>query len=252
MNVKQVAAVIFDLGGTLEEVIIDPEVRRKAVPGFRAAALSRGISLTGSNASLLGKLEKGMLAYKQWKERYMIELSPEMVFSRFIFPEEFFPSFQSDAWDELALYFETNFYRRYMRPEVPRVLEELAERGVHIALISNIITKSYVHQQLEAYGISSYFSVVATSAECRKRKPDPLMFRETARKLGVPVELAMYVGDTISRDIAGAKRSGYGVTVQIASQMTAFSDDGYDRCQPDLQIDHLDELLDHIPGGTDK
>ena len=61
MNVKQVAAVIFDLGGTLEEVIIDPEVRRKAVPGFRAAALSRGISLTGSNASLLGKLEKGGL-----------------------------------------------------------------------------------------------------------------------------------------------------------------------------------------------
>lgn len=252
MKAERITAVIFDLGGTLEEVIIDPEVRIRAVSGFRAAAMSKGISLGGTNASLLERLEAGMLAYKRWKERYLIELSPEMVFSRFIFPEEFFPSAHPDAWDDLALYYETHFYRRYMRPEVPHVLGELAARGLRIALISNIITKHYVYQQLEAYGIAHFFSIVATSAEYRKRKPHPLMFQETARKLGVPVDQAMYVGDTITRDIAGARRSGYGAAVQIASQLTAFSDEGDDSCHPDLRIVHLNELLQYIPGGEKK
>ena len=61
-----------------------------------------------------------------------------------------------------------------------------------------------------------------------------------------PEECA-YVGDTISRDIIGAKRMHFGAAIQIQSFLSAQKDVGVD---PDLQPDHiireLPELVDYL------
>ena len=57
-----------------------------------------------------------------------------------------------------------------------------------------------------------------------------------------PAECA-YVGDTISRDVSGARRSGYGLAIQIKSFLTDKADKETDIEAPDAVIHDLIEVV---------
>lgn len=228
------------------------DILRDAIPKFREIATRYNVPIGKTDSALTTQLQEGMKRYSKWKERFVVELSAPELFRGFVFCED--P--ETDhvpcvAWEKLAVCYERNFFRRVCRPESLNVLETLSKRKLKIGLISNIISREVVYEQLEEYGISSFFQVVATSAEYKRRKPDPFMFEEMVKQLRVSATQAMYVGDTISRDIAGAKRACYGAAVQIRSGMTGLSDAGYSGYEPDLRITSLTELIDLFPpGGT--
>ena len=125
-------------------------------------------------------------------------------------------------------------------------LEALKARGYHIGIISNNASLYNVFNMLEEYGIRGCMEDVTVSSVTGYRKPHPEIFRISLRQMQTTAENCVYVGDTISRDIIGAKQAGFGKAVQIVSALSAQKDaaTAADAEKPDLVIQNL---LDMIP-----
>ncbi len=63
---------------------------------------------------------------------------------------------------------------------------------------------------LEREGIAELFEVILVSDEVGWRKPNPVIFELALERLGVEPGEALFVGDRIDIDVAGAKSVGMG------------------------------------------
>jgi putative hydrolase of the HAD superfamily len=89
------------------------------------------------------------------------------------------------------------------------LLETLRDRGLKLALVSNAIDPpDLLHRDLERHGIAQRLDFAVFSSEVGRRKPDPDIFRRALDALGVEPQHALFVGDTVHTDIAGAKALG--------------------------------------------
>ena len=145
--------------------------------------------------------------------------------------------------EELTYLHATRFQARSLRPEAPALLEALRSRGLRLGMISNVLSRRLVPACLSEYGIAHYFEHVLTSADFGWRKPNRRIFDEAVRLMGVPAAACAYVGDTLSRDVVGARRAGYGLAIQIRSFLTARSDQGIVDVEPDAAIQDLMDVL---------
>ena len=64
------------------------------------------------------------------------------------------------------------------------------------------------HAKLELLGIDRLVDFVLVSEEFGVAKPDPAIFREALRLAGVRPEEAIFVGDSVEFDMAGARAAG--------------------------------------------
>ena len=97
---------------------------------------------------------------------------------------------------------------------------------------------------LEAYGIRDYMEDVTVSSVTGYRKPHPEIFRISMRQMQAVPEQCVYMGDTVSRDIIGAKRAGFGQAVQIYSFLSAQKDVGLaDAEKPDYIVKSFEEFI---------
>jgi len=88
------------------------------------------------------------------------------------------------------------------------VLEETKKLGVHVGLIANLDT-DYVNLQLKWLDLScDIFDSITTAEEVGARKPSPRIFNAALEKAGVEAKAAIMVGDSVERDIRGAKSMG--------------------------------------------
>jgi putative hydrolase of the HAD superfamily len=244
MTGTAIRAVAFDLGGTLEEVTFDDALRLEATAGLRELLARHGLDPGLDVAGLHAVVARGMQAYRQWREQEEVELPPERVWADYILPDRGLDRERLEAAaEELAFYYESHFFRRSMRPEVPEVLARLQARGLRLAVISNITSRRLVRHCLRSYGIEPYFDPVVSSCVLGWRKPNPRIFLEAARLMGCEPAACAYVGDTVSRDVAGAQRAGYGLAIQIRSFLTALSDTEDDVAQPDAVVNDLSEVV---------
>lgn len=85
-------------------------------------------------------------------------------------------------------------------------LTELAARGYHLGVISN--ADGRVRGLLEAAGVAQNLDIVLDSSEVGLEKPDPRIFQEGARRLGVAPDACAYVGDIYEIDVTGAEGAG--------------------------------------------
>ena len=116
-----------------------------------------------------------------------------------------------------------------------------------MGVISNIISTSLVPHMLNEYGISEYMECVVMSSSVGIRKPDPRIFDIALRQMGVSAEETGYVGDTISRDVLGARNAHLGLAVRINNPSIAHRDaafQGPDAPREDYLIEELYELPD--------
>lgn len=103
-----------------------------------------------------------------------------------------------------------------------------------------VVTNAAAAQQMpkiEAAGLAAYFEVVVTT-DCGYGKPDPAIFALALEQLDAAAERAVYVGDSLGWDVAGAKRAGM-TAVWLNRHGT---ERGKDDPVPDAQIDSLDRL----------
>ena len=92
-------------------------------------------------------------------------------------------------------------------PGAAVALGTLADRGIRICLVSNILrTPGAVLRQIIAdAGLSRFFTGMVFSDECGIRKPDTDIFRQALTILGVTAQHAVHVGDDPRLDVEGAR-----------------------------------------------
>jgi len=240
-----IQAVFFDMGGTIETFLSTPELRLQATRGLQQRLITAGIDVQLSVEQFLGVITAGEDRYLRYKLQSMQELPPARVWREYILAEYPVDGAALEAIaEDLMQYYETHFYRRTMRPEMPAVLHAIQQMGLKIGLISNVCSRGQVPMNLEQYGIRQYFNPVVLSSTYGRRKPDPAIFHHAARLAGVPTSRCLYVGDRIARDVLGARRAGFGMTVQIQHTFDHGEEDAGP--VPDAIIRNMDELLDLI------
>ena len=247
MAINHIRAIVFDMGGTLENLTNDDDIRQQATRGLqellRGLGLDPGLSLPDLQATVLS----GIKAYRVWREKSEIELPPERVWTEYILTSYGLSQERlAAAAEDITFYYETHFHVRSLRPEAPVVLDVLHNRGFRLAIISNIISRRLVQRKLCEYGIAQYFDPVVTSSNFGWRKPNARIFEEAARLMQLPPAACAYVGDTLSRDVIGARRAGYGAVIQIKSFLTDKADRGTGSASPDAVIHDLSQLVNLV------
>ncbi|MFQ5925444.1 MAG: HAD family hydrolase [Dehalococcoidia bacterium] len=240
-----VKAVFFDMGGTVEDLKYDEELRLAAAGRLLRLLKQHGLDPGLPKENFYQLVSSGLRRYMEWRVQSKVEIKAADFWNEYVFGDLNLPSQKIARIAELLTFFvETNFYRRQMRKEVPRVLEAIRQMGLKIGCISNVLGIMLVPYCLEKYGIINYFEVIVLSSIYGRRKPDPSIFRYAARLTGVSPAQCVYVGDTISRDVIGSKQAGYGLSLLIPSSLTQQSDISNEPIQPDATLDNLEDVVE--------
>lgn len=240
-------ALIFDMGGTLEDVVHKPEFSLPCGKLLLGYLERHGIRFDLSPGDFMNHLEEQHKAYRTWAVDQNRELPPFDLWSQwFLKGMNYNPDRLRIIADNLAGLWELNYYHRSLRPEAPAMLRELEDMGFSLGIISNTSSHTQVIGSLHQYGIHHHFSAVYLSVTSGFRKPHPELFFAAARDLGVLPEECGYVGDTISRDVRGARLAGYAASLRIESMLSAGSDAGIK--QEGEEADYLIISLNEIPG----
>lgn len=91
-------------------------------------------------------------------------------------------------------------------PEVAGVLRELRVRGHALVVVSN--WDCSLPGWLEGAGLRDLLDDVVSSAAVGAAKPDPAIFAAALERAGARPEDAVHVGDSLERDVAGARAAG--------------------------------------------
>ncbi|MDH4136973.1 MAG: HAD family hydrolase, partial [Anaerolineae bacterium] len=250
-NPVTIQAVFFDLGGTIETLYYDDELRLAATAQLRQQLVDRGLDPGLPTEELYQVIRKGLFRYTAWKEVSLLELEPPRIWQEYILAGLTLPPEKlAAAAEELSFFFETRFYRREMRPEVPAVLEAIREMELKVGLISNVMSRGLVPYSLQQYGIASCFDPVVLSSVYGRRKPDPAIFWHAARLAGVAPGDCVHIGDTISRDVLGARRAGYRLAIRI--EHAPLDGQGSQEAVPDFVISNMTDLLKVLEGEMDR
>ncbi len=135
----------------------------------------------------------------------------------------------------------------FVIPGAPEVVRWLRSRQLRIGLISNTgrTPGSTLRRILDQVGLGSLIDVMVFSNEHGHCKPQPSIFEELRRGLGVAYEETVFVGDNIYVDVHGAQRCGMrGVHFDAAIRGTAVApaiDHGL-TIVPDATVTELREL----------
>ena len=124
-------------------------------------------------------------------------------------------------------------------PETPGVLEQLQGRR-RLAMLTNGAPRVQ-RDKIEAVGLEQYFDVVVISGEAGIGKPDAGVFELMLSHLGVEASAAVMVGDSLGRDIAGARNAGLG-TIWVNRTGRPPSEP----VRPDHEVPGLTEVLNLV------
>ena len=130
-----------------------------------------------------------------------------------------------------------------LRAGVLDTLGALRDRGLHVGMVSNIDEDQLDHL-IDVAGLRDAFDSLLSSEAAGACKPDPAIFAEALRRAGCAPSEALFVGDTLAQDIAGANRAG------MRSVLIWHRDDKppptADGAAPDHVIRAIPELLDLV------
>ena len=217
--------VLFDMGGTLEDIHVDDESRHASIQGVLDILRAHGIDPDKDFETAASAINAGWERYGAYRDLRQRELKPEEIWGSFVLTdfgldEE---SVRSYA-EELAHMWEVTHYHRALRPHVREMLEGLKDLGMKLGVISNTASLYQVFDILKEYGIRDYFQDVTLSSVTGYRKPNPNIFMVSLHQVQSDPAHCAYVGDTISRDVIGPIRMGFGATFHIDSYLTRLKD----------------------------
>lgn len=150
-----------------------------------------------------------------WQAQFVTPLRPEedteatpflskvlRLFHSYGLPEDRHAALQGvndciDAWD-----------RHLVLPDdVVPTLRALRKRHT-LALVSNFDHPPYVRRLLARLDLACHFDAILISGDLRIDKPDPRIFSRALDAVGCAPEEALFVGDSLDADIAGAEAVG--------------------------------------------
>jgi putative hydrolase of the HAD superfamily len=127
-------------------------------------------------------------------------------------------------------------------------LADVRRRGLKIGLVSNTVWPGSLHKEdLERFGILEFFDHLLFSADLGVRKPHPQIFQTALEALHVAPHEAVFVGDRVPEDVAGAKGVGMRGVWKERPDRERLS-----HVIPDAQIVQLWELLALLDSWTER
>lgn len=229
-------AIFFDIGGTLVDKITEGGRNLCAVEQIRDL-----LGLSSSAQELAEQVITGERDYKAWRQWTLAELTPEEKWSRFYLPEQPGEVIARHA-RKLQYWWSEYKSKKTVAPETAEVLKQLHDRGYLLGTISHT---SPVY--LQEAGLADLFQVTIYAPDFGRRKPDPRLFREAARRAGVLPSECAYVGDRPSRDVLGPREAGIGMVVQLR-RPGVHTESFPCPMTPDVEIGSVHCLLDLFPG----
>ena len=142
--------ILFDMGGTLEDIWYNDQTIRTVTGELRTFLDEHDLGTGCNDITFWNKLNSGIRTYKQWSESNELEKKPEE-----IWPEYYMADFNltreklQEVAERLAGMWEVTYYHRELRPKVKETLEELKKRGYHLGVISNTASLYSVFDVLE-------------------------------------------------------------------------------------------------------
>jgi putative hydrolase of the HAD superfamily len=126
------------------------------------------------------------------------------------------------------------------------VFEVLTALKAHyrLGVISNTVGSgdAELNEALARAGIRELIDALVTSRDFGVAKPDPAIYAEGARRLGVPLDQTVMVGDRLDTDIAGALQAGIpGIWLRHPGAITI----------PGITPTHVIDGLAELPGWLD-
>lgn len=222
MEKYRIRAFIFDIDGTLVDSFeVYQGVFNQCIAYFNASPVSRG--------ALRDYLAKG--------------LSLREIFQRV------FPSPIDDATFEacrekiLRLFKHVEIEGVKSFPGTEELFRSLEDKGIKIGIATGRMSSTKDEWlRFKKLGLHGYISAIVTSREVEQRKPAPDAIIECAKRMGIPIEQCVVVGDTES-DIVAAKRAG-----AIAVAVTTGHEDKETllRAQPEIVLGNVNDLVAYL------
>jgi len=237
-----IEAIFLDLGNTLRILFKDEQHQSRAREN-----IARLVNASEPADILCERLDERYKVYRKWAFQNRIEAPEAELWTKWLLPE-----LPADLLNpiaiELTFEYRQTMGKRIIHPEAHQVITELTQRGYRLGIISNVITSQEVPDWLVEDGLSEYFKAVVLSSVFGHRKPDPKIYWEGSRLIGVPADRCVYVGDNLSRDVEGTHKAGFGLSIILIEK------DEYDKqlpkteYLPDVVIHEFSQLLDLFPG----
>jgi HAD superfamily hydrolase (TIGR01509 family) len=220
------SALLFDFGGTLDADGLPWKERFFRLYGQQGVAVSSeefDRAFYAADDALVGSLAPAA-ALSETAERLSLGVAKGLGISAADLPAEVARRFTEAACDHLA--------------RSARILEQLHAR-YRLAVVSNFYGN--LDRICAEAGISPHCAAVVDSHVVGSAKPNPRIFRTALAALGVmPVE-ALFVGDSLSRDMLGARAVGM-------RHIRVVCDAEAETCCPeDRTIGSLEQLLEFLP-----
>ncbi|PIP36200.1 MAG: hypothetical protein COX20_07110 [Desulfobacterales bacterium CG23_combo_of_CG06-09_8_20_14_all_52_9] len=238
---KDIEAIFLDVGNTLRIVIEDK--------AFMARSKQQLVELTGAQMSpdaFFNLLEERYKVLRKQAKEMLIEASEKEMWTQWMLPD--FPAEKiAPLSGKLTRLWRDCDGRRVPRPDVKDVVIELSQRGYILGIIANTITETEIPDWLEADGLTGYFKVVVLSSKLGIRKPNPEIYLEAARRVGVEPAGCVYVGDNPVRDVEGVREAGFGMSIILLEPATLKKEPPTGEIKADKMIQELSELLAIFP-----
>jgi putative hydrolase of the HAD superfamily len=226
VNMSRIKAILLDLDNTLIDFFkMKKESCEAAVDAMR---------------------KSGLRANKKKAMKIMFEIMDEKGYEyKQLFQELLLRINGKIDWKLVAkgilAYREVQNYHLKPYKTVKPTLKKLRKKGYKLAIVSDAPVLK-VWSRLVEMKLENLFDIVVTYEDTKKIKPHPAPFRAVLKKLGLKPEQVIFVGDSPSRDIAGAKKLGiaavlavYGVRERNKKYIKKF--------KPDYIINEFEEIL---------
>ncbi len=217
-----VKAVIFDLDNTLIDFM---RIKKASIDAAIAAMIAAGLRMSKEEATK---------ALFELYDEYGIE--HQEIFQKFLEKVHRNVDYRILAAGIVA-YRKLQLGLLEPYPKVVPTLMRLKERGYKLAILSDAPRlKAWI--RLSEIRLADFFDVVLTFDDTGEYKPSRIPFERVLKELDIKPNECLMVGDSIRRDIEGAKAAGiltvfarYGATKEI------------EKSGADYEINGIEELL---------
>jgi len=230
-------AVLFDLYSTLVDIRTD---ERDPLVWMRLAYFLRS---RGVHGVVPAELSRAFFERSQrWQEqRGSTETHPEVdvlaVFQEVLAEIAEVPFERSFVTEVTQLFRLLSLRHLDLFPDTLPTLEALRPH-FKLGLVSNA-QRVFLEPELAALGLPKWLQVTVISSDHGYQKPDRRLFEIALGRLGVTASEAVFVGDTVSRDVCGAREAGiFAILLDREERVQRFDD----TCEPNLILASLDEL----------
>jgi putative hydrolase of the HAD superfamily len=203
MGILGIKGIIFDLYNTLIDIDTD-EVSINTYEAVSKWLIYQGVKISAEDLKneYRRMSKEGMEA--KWEKHP--EIRVEDIFARICKSHALWDIDKGRLGVETARAFRAGSLRRMQL--FPQSLHLLQELESYPKVIVSNGQRAFSEQEMRYFGLYEQFTHVIFSSDFGHQKPDPRIFLEAAKLMGIELEEFMCIGDSFDNDIVPSSRLG--------------------------------------------